>query len=243
MGFYEDIDKIDFKELVKLDKDRERPITGDAVDQFIYKHLFDVRHNLECALEDAKYDLVHGSDRKKKKAAHKVEVLCDLLYSPPDQESIEAVQQNPSMTEAEKAAQIDAIHHRQKRKRGRPQADTSQNAIRALSLYRERKGSWGVTIKKYLVSTNRYDKRAVRKRRLGAKDRMDWREIAKEINGCKHPGSTATRSCEACGTNLGRAVSRLRQTLKEIGIKLPDLCFPRTFRELDKEIAKLKRPS
>jgi hypothetical protein len=221
MGFYEEID---FKELLrlhkerKLDKEPERPISTDEVDKLINWPWYDVRLKLESALESAADDLIHGSDREQEKAAHKIKVICDLLY--------------PC----------------QKPKRGRPQAATGLNAITALTLYLQRKGSWGVTTKQYKVRANSFDvttkrhgTRTAVKKRLGAKERMDWREIAKEIIGCKHPGSTTTSSCVACGIKLGRAVSRLRQTLKGIGIKLPDPRFPRTFRELDKEIAKLKR--
>jgi hypothetical protein len=204
MGFYE---AIDFKELLRLDQERKRPISGSAVDQLIHRHLFDVRHTLESALEDAKYDLVHGSDREKKKAAHKIEVLCDLLYAPSNQDG-------------------------QKRKRGRPSTDAVQNAIHALSLYRKGKGTLGAIKKKSMKKWP--------KRRLGAPERMDWYEIAMQVIGCKHKGSTATRSCRRCGDKIERAVSRLNQRLEEIGIDLPDVPLPRTFKELDKEIAKMK---
>lgn len=205
------------------------------VDRFIETWLTDVFQHLERERHIAADDLLNGDEAEQQKASERIAVICGLL-SPPlsaeeRNEKAEAVKGNSALTTAEKIAYIDAILH-PKRKRGRPQTETVQNAIDALSLYRKGKATLGVIKKK--------PGRKESKRRLGAVDRMDWREIAKKVIGCKHNASTATLSCQCCADAIERAVSRLNRTLKEIDRLPTELHFPRTFKALRDEISELK---
>jgi hypothetical protein len=144
----------------------------------------------------------------------------------------EAIKRNKSLTATEKIEQVDAILH-PKRKRGRPKTETIQNAIHALSLYRKGKSTIGVIGKGKPLTEQRF----------GATGRMNWREIALKVIGCKHSGRTTTKSCISCGEAIERAVSRLKRTLEEIDELPVKVRLPRTLKELDKEIEHMYRTS
>jgi hypothetical protein len=162
---------------------------GSDADRFIYKWLYDVQHELECALYVAKYDLLDGDEAEQKKAAEKVVAILGELSPPRSAEArqqlAEAVMRDESITAAEKIARVDAILN-PKQKRGRPRTETVQQAIRALSMHRAGHG--------------------------------DWRTIALKVRGCNHFERSETKSCKYCGEAIAQSVRRLEKVLRKLGI-------------------------
>ncbi len=121
----------------------------DDVLRFIYRWLYDVEGTLRNQLEALKADLVSDDEAIQAKAADEVESILDWLYPPvaplpavTRAERAQAALSDVNLTPEEKLTAVRRAIRSTGRRRGRPRDETSQHAIRALTLHYATSMSW-----------------------------------------------------------------------------------------------------
>lgn len=123
-------------------------MTDEAL-QFINRRLYDIQHVLDNRLEVLKEDLRSDDEATAERASEEVSNILDWLYLPPMPLSKEeqlkrvaaAIADGKLSTDQRLAAVVQAGRSTHSR-RGRPRNETSQLAIRALTLHRATGLSW-----------------------------------------------------------------------------------------------------
>jgi hypothetical protein len=175
---------------------------SDEVDEFIYRRIHDIERFLRDRLESLKDDLDSDDAATKARATREADQILDwLLPSMPPLPAQErarratAAASDPTLTEEQKLVAVRRFARSTGRRRGRPRDETSQRAIRALSLFYAKGFQPGQV-----------------RNQGGA-----WREIALQVKPCSHRGSTENRSCGPCRDAIRDAAGRLEDFLISIG--------------------------
>lgn len=174
------------------------------VDALIYTWLHDIQRWLMNCLDNLKDDLGSDDAAINARARTEAEQIMAWLFPPPPPLSAQerlrraaAAAADPTLTEEQKQLAACRATRSTGRKRGRPRNETSQLAVRALTLFYAKGFQPG-------QSHNHGG---------------TWREIARQIKPCNHEGRNEHRSCRACGDAVRDAAGRLEDFLISIGYR------------------------